>query len=118
MAKLYIKEGQVLSAKQIIIKANGYQIINPSEEILLENGWEEYVTPETEPDMAEIKSRHREDEIEHLKQRLSESDYMVIKCVEASLCGNALPYDIEELHRERNELREQINRLKNENESL
>ena len=118
MAKLYIKEGQILSAKQIIIKANGYQIINPTEEILLANGWEEYVAPETEPDMAETERRHREDEIEHLKQRLSESDYKVIKCAEASLCEDEMPYDIAELHREREELRHQINELEDENESL
>lgn len=120
MAKLYIKDGQILSAKQIVIKADGYQIINPTEEILLENGWEEYVAPESEPteaDMAEMAARQKQDEIDRLKERLAESDYKVIKCMEASLCGDMLPYDIQSLHDERNALRRQINELEHENES-
>ena len=119
MAKLYIKDGQILSAKQIVIKADGYQIINPTEEILLENGWEEYVAPEqtqTEEEIAEMAARQKQDEIDRLKERLAESDYKVIKCMEASLCGAMLPYDVYGLRDERNELREQINRLENETE--
>ena len=117
MAKLYIKDRQILSAKQIVIKADGYQIINPTEEILLENGWEEYVAPEqtqTEEEIAEMAARQKQDEIDRLKERLAESDYKVIKCMEASLCGAMLPYDVYGLRDERNELREQINRLENE----
>ena len=112
MAKLYIKDGQILSAKQIVIKADGYQIINPTEEILLENGWEEYVAPEqtqTEEEIAEMAARQRQDEIEHLKERLAESDYKVIKCMEAYLCGEPMPYDISLLHAERQALRNIIN---------
>lgn len=120
MAKLYIKDGQILSAKQIVIKADGYQIINPTEEILLANGWEEYVAPEqtqTEEEIAEMVARQRRDEIDRLKERLAESDYKVIKCMEASLCGAMLPYDILSLHDERDELRRQINELEHENEN-
>ena len=120
MAKLYIKDGQILSAKQIVIKADGYQIINPTEEILLANGWEEYVAPEqtqTEEEIAEMAARQKQDEIDRLKERLAESDYKVIKCMEASLCGAMLPYDILSLHDERDELRRQINELEHENEN-
>lgn len=121
MVKLYIKDGQILSAKQIIIKADGYQIINPTEEILLENGWEEYVAPEqtqTEEEIAEMAARQKQDEIDRLKERLAESDYKVIKCMEAYLSNDDLPYDITSLHDERNELRRQINELEHENENL
>lgn len=121
MAKLYIKDGQILSAKQIVIKADGYQIINPTEEILLANGWEEYVAPEqtqTEDEIAEMAARQKQDEIEHLKERLAESDYKVIKCMEASLCGDMLPYDVYGLRDERNEWRRQINDLEHENENF
>lgn len=50
-------------------------------------------------------------EINSLKAELSETDYQVIKCYEASLVGEELPYDIKALHTERNQKRAQINAL-------
>lgn len=49
--------------------------------------------------------------IEALKQQLNTSDYQVIKCYEASLTGQELPYDIDRLHEERQQARNEINRL-------
>lgn len=49
--------------------------------------------------------------IESYKRELAESDYKVTKCYEASLVGKGLPYDIEALHNERENLRENINSL-------
>lgn len=50
-------------------------------------------------------------EIDAIKTELSETDYQVIKCYEASLIGEELPYDIKALHEDRNEKRAQINAL-------
>lgn len=50
-------------------------------------------------------------EIDAIKAELSETDYQVIKCYEASLVGEELPYDIKVLHEDRNEKRAQINAL-------
>jgi hypothetical protein len=50
-------------------------------------------------------------EIDAIKAGLSETDYQVIKCYEASLVGEELPYDIKALHEDRNEKRAQINAL-------
>lgn len=50
-------------------------------------------------------------QINELKQQLSESDYRVTKCYECSLVGKTLPYDIQELHTERQSIRDEINRL-------
>ena len=50
-------------------------------------------------------------EIDAIKAELSETDYQVIKCYEASLDGEELPYDIKALHEDRNEKRAQINAL-------
>lgn len=50
-------------------------------------------------------------EIDAIKAELSETDYQVIKCYEASLVGEELPYDIKALHEDRNEKRAQINAL-------
>ena len=50
-------------------------------------------------------------EIERMKSELQESDYKVIKCAEA-ICLNAeLPYNMTELHNERQALRDKINEL-------
>ena len=51
------------------------------------------------------------EEIEKLKKKLNESDYKVIKCYELSLVGGAVPYNVSELHAERQEIRNEINRL-------
>lgn len=49
--------------------------------------------------------------IEELKTKLSESDYKVIKCSEYALAEQAAPYDIAELHNERQAIRDEINEL-------
>ncbi len=46
-----------------------------------------------------------------LKEQLADGDYKIIKCYEANLLGNALPYSISDLHAERQELRNKINEL-------
>lgn len=51
------------------------------------------------------------DEIEALKTALSDSDYKITKCYEASLLGQKLPYDVAALHTERQALRDKINEL-------
>ncbi len=49
-----------------------------------------------------------------LRVELSESDYKIIKCYEYSLVGKELPYDIEALHTERQNVRNEINQLEKE----
>lgn len=49
--------------------------------------------------------------IEKLKNKLTGTDYKVIKCYEASLVGGETPYDVKALHAERQEIRDEINRL-------
>lgn len=49
--------------------------------------------------------------IDELKAQIETTDYKIIKCYEYQLIGKILPYDIFELHLERQALREQINAL-------
>ena len=49
--------------------------------------------------------------IDELKAQLSASDYKVIKCMEAQLSGEEMPYDIAAVHAERQAIRNQINEL-------
>ena len=50
-------------------------------------------------------------EIEQLKAQLASTDYKVVKCSEAQMAGEELPYDIVALHAERQALRDKINEL-------
>lgn len=49
--------------------------------------------------------------IETFEKKLANSDYKIIKCYEYSLAGLDLPYDINELHAEREAIREEIRKL-------
>lgn len=49
--------------------------------------------------------------IENLKNELKDGDYKVIKCYEASLTKQEIPYNIQELHSQRQLLRQKINEL-------
>ena len=116
--KRYIKDGIIKPLNQIVLhgtrtikdkdgneKEVKTQIINPKEEMLLEDGWK--VVPE--PTEEEIAKQKAEQEVRILKCSLSNTDYKVIKCMEAVLCGEELPYDIHLLHAEREEYRRKIN---------
>ena len=52
-----------------------------------------------------------QEQIAELKAKLSATDYKVIKCSECQLLGLEMPYDVSELHAERQAIREQINQL-------
>ena len=53
-------------------------------------------------------------QIELLKNQLSSTDYKVIKCYEYQLVNLPQPYDIQVLHIERQQLRDQIGALESE----
>lgn len=54
------------------------------------------------------------EKIAELKAQLSATDYKVIKCAECQLLGQEMPYDVAELHAERQAIRDQINQLEQE----
>ena len=58
-----------------------------------------------------VDSVYTQKKIDNLKEVLSSSAYKVIKCQEASLIGEQMPYDVDELHKERQSIRDEINRL-------
>jgi hypothetical protein len=49
--------------------------------------------------------------IKAFEEKLASSDYKIIKCYEYSLAGLDLPYNINELHAEREAIREEIRKL-------
>lgn len=57
--------------------------------------------------------------IKSFQSQITESDYKIIKCAEAVAMwaknqGIELPYDVDELHKERQEIRDSINKLEQE----
>ena len=50
-------------------------------------------------------------EISQLKEQLIADDYKVTKCYEYSMLGAELPYNLEELHAKREQIRTKINEL-------
>ena len=96
----YIKDGKISNGK--FLRLGNITIINPRKEKMIELGWEVYRTDEQE---------EYEKEIGQLKAELSATDYKIIKCSEASLLGEELPYNASELHATRQALRDRINQL-------
>lgn len=52
---LYTKDGKIQSQSQIVIIKDNMQIINPTHEMIIADGWVEYVPPK--PTLDEIKER-------------------------------------------------------------
>lgn len=104
---MYTKDGQIITGKQIEI--NGCVVLNPTAEMLAEAGWVEVVPPT--PSEGEIAQQQREQRIWGLKDALAQGDYKIIKCAEAQLTNEPMPYDVATLVAERNVMRAEINEL-------
>lgn len=69
----------------------------------------------TEEELAEMEENQRianiNAQINNLKEQLASTDYKIIKCTECSMVGEEMPYDVNELHAERQVIRDEINLL-------
>jgi hypothetical protein len=104
---MYTNGTTTISGKKIVV--DGCVILNPTKEQLQEAGWTEVVPPT--PTAEEIAQQEREARIWELKDALAQGDYKIIKCAEAQLTNEPMPYDVEELVAERNAMRAEINEL-------
>lgn len=104
---MYTKDGIIISGKQIEI--NGCVVLNPTAEMLAEQGWVEVLPPT--PTEEELAQQQRVARIWELKELLAQGDYKIIKCAEAQLTNEAMPYDVATLVAERNAYRAEINEL-------
>lgn len=86
--------------KAVIITAEGTKVIEV-EDVAYEPTREEIIA-------------EKQAVIESLKAQIAESDYKVIKCSEAQFLGAEMPYNVAELHKQRQALRDEINKLENE----
>lgn len=104
---MYTNGTTTISGKKIVV--DGRVILNPTAEQLQEAGWTEVVPPT--PTAEEIARQQREARIWELKDQLAQGDYKIIKCAEAQLTGEPMPYNVAELVAERNAMRDEINEL-------
>lgn len=69
----------------------------------------------TAEELAEMEEQKRianiNAQINNLKEQLASTDYKIIKCTECSMVGEEMPYDVNELHAERQAIRNEINLL-------
>lgn len=72
---------------------------------------QEWIEGMTQAEIDKLKEPAPEQEIINLKAELEETDYKVIKCYEYQLAGLEMPYDITELHTNRQVIRDKINEL-------
>lgn len=88
---------------------NNRQIFGAKESLILKAGWTKYEEiPPTQEELDKIEASRR---ISELKSLLREGDYKIIKCAEASLLGEEIPYNISELTTQRDSYRNEINSL-------
>lgn len=81
-----------------------YRILD--DEVQYSNDGSIWVEPETHPYEPTI-----QDQINTLKKELESTDYKIIKCSECQLLGQDMPYDVAELHAQRQAIRDAINAL-------
>ena len=55
--KQYIKENKIKFKNEIVIRRDGMQAINPTEDMLLADGWSEHIMPPTEPSAPSYEER-------------------------------------------------------------
>ena len=83
----------------------GTLIEQPSDELL------QRLEGRTFANYTEAKNYIENGEIDYLKEKLAETDYKIIKSYEYQLAQLELPYNITELHSERQALRDKINEV-------
>ena len=59
--KRYIKDGKIKHRNEIVIRKDGMSTFNPTEEMILADGWEEYITPIYEPTIEDYGKRKKDE---------------------------------------------------------
>lgn len=101
--KHYIKDNKFFRNPLVV---GDKQIVNPTHEQLIAEGWQVYEPPTPSEDDLRLA------EIEDLKQQLAESDYKAIKFAEGWLTAE----EYAPIKAMRQELRNRINELENDTE--
>lgn len=78
---LYIKDGKIRDGSRIVIRKDGFQVISPTEEMILADGWEPYIPPEVGPVKSEptIEEQLKELILEQYNNRTDITDEEALK---------------------------------------
>ncbi|MBR5276868.1 MAG: hypothetical protein IKU35_07010 [Bacteroidaceae bacterium] len=102
------------------LRKDGWKMVELFDESQMQNEQEFYSTTAIPIDNGEtigfayqksLDKRLVQREIERLKSYLSDTDYKVVKCYEATMMKKTLPYDLNEICSERQIVRDRINEL-------
>lgn len=75
---LYIKEGIIKRRNQIVLEFSEYQIYNPREELLFENGWSIYTPPTPSQPEVTPEQMYKDRVIELVREEYSVDDELAI----------------------------------------
>ena len=103
----YIKNGKI-SDGSYVFTSDGKHIINPTHDMMIKDGWKVC------QDISESNISKKYKEIEKLKAKLASTDYKVVKISECLAIGSEMPYNAQELHQQRQAIRDRINKLEME----
>lgn len=105
----YIKDNEFAPA---VLVVGDKQIINPTAEMYAEAGYMPY-TPPT-PTAEEIAQVERDARMKELQELIAKTDWKITKTCEYQLLGLPAPYDVAQLHAERQALRDEYNQLESD----
>ena len=104
----YIRDNEFAPA---VLMVDGRQVHNPSEAMYLAQGYTKVV--HRVPTEAEVAEAERTARMNDLQELIAKTDWKIIKTMEYRLLGLPDPYDVAELHTERQPLRDEYNELEN-----
>lgn len=76
---LYIKDNRIREGARIIISQNGYNVVNPTHDMLLADGWQPYTPPEPEDPQPTIDDQLREMLLDQYNGRTDITDDEALK---------------------------------------
>lgn len=106
--------------EQVALLPTGWKPVDPMDENSMQSNDPDYIVvavPYDNGDRISYRYEKRFDyqrikqQVAELKRALADSDYKVMKCYEATMLGHPLPYDIDEVHAQRQAMRDKINEL-------
>lgn len=75
---LYIKNGEIRDSKKIAVVVDGYRYFNPSESMILADGWQPYTPPTPEQPIISLDEQYKQRVVELVREEYSIDDELAI----------------------------------------
>lgn len=76
---LYIKNGEIRDSKKIAVVVDGYRYFNPSESMILADGWQPYTPPTPEQPIISLDEQYKQRVVELIREKYSIDDELSIQ---------------------------------------